>query len=449
MVKPMKQNAKAIQLELDWLHEILKTRSAINSRPESGPEDLLDIPAPDLGRIDSDYSFLIQKYELGPAERFLIILSAVPHIRPQMLDMFTARNQHTQQIYTEFGVRKGKTGQGILPTGEMVLFILAGKNLEKRFLYQSLFDPQGILFREGIVRISGTEPEESFLNGVLTLSPEILELITTGKAQKPTYGPDFPAQQLKTSMDWEDLVLEEDILLQLKELESWLKHRDYLLEEWEMNRILKPGFKALFHGPPGTGKTLTAALLGKKMGLDVYRIDLSLMISKYIGETEKNLARIFDRAERREWILFFDEADALFGKRTSVNDSHDRYANQEVSYLLQRIEDFSGLVILATNLKTNLDEAFMRRFQSVIYFPVPGFEQRQELWKKAFPKKAALDPEIDLYEIAKKYDLTGGSILNAVRHSLLMALETKEKIVRLEDLREGIRREYQKAGRTI
>ena len=144
----------------------------------------------------------------------------------------------------------------------------------------------------------------------------------------------------------------------------------------------------LFHGPPGTGKTLTAGLLGKIAQKDVYRIDLSMVISKYIGETEKNLARLFDKAERKDWILFFDEADSLFGKRGQVKDAHDKYANQEVSYLLQRVEAYNGLVILASNFKNNIDEAFLRRFQSIIYFPLPAKEEL-ELglgWRVSWPK---------------------------------------------------------------
>lgn len=449
MVSKAHDNAQTIQLELDWLQQILKARSALNANPASGPSDLLQIPAPELQGLDSAYSDLVRKLRLGPEERFLLILAAVPHIRPQLLDMFMSRNQLTQQIYTEFGGRKGKSHNGFIPTGETVLFILAGNDLKKRFQYQNLLDSTGVLFRENLLRLGEVEPEESFLNGTLTISREVLDQITTGKVQKPAFNSEFPAQRLQTPLSWEDLVLPEETWMQLRELEVWLKHKDFLMKEWKMSRILKPGYKALFFGPPGTGKTLTAALLGKKMGVDVYRIDLSRLVSKYIGETEKNLSKVFDRAERQGWILFFDEADALFGKRTSVSDAHDRYANQEVSYLLQRIEDYDGLVILATNLKNNLDDAFMRRFQASIFFPMPQSEQRLILWEKGFPEQAKLEPKIDLPTIAASHELSGGGIVNVIQHSLLMALENEDKVIRLEDIREGIRREYQKVGRTI
>jgi SpoVK/Ycf46/Vps4 family AAA+-type ATPase len=250
-------------------------------------------------------------------------------------------------------------------------------------------------------------------------------------------------------MEWDDLVLNNHVMLQLKEIETWVKHHNKLMKEWGMERILKPGYKSLFYGPPGTGKTTTAALLGKKTNRDVYRIDLSQMVSKYIGETEKNLAKLFDRAENKEWILFFDEADALFGKRTTTRDAHDRYANQQVSYLLQRIEDFDGLVILATNLKSNIDEAFMRRFQSSINFPMPTSEERLKIWSNGFSKSVELDKSIDLTEIAAKYELSGGAIINVIQHCSLRSLARESNLITLNDIIEGIKREYHKNRRTL
>jgi SpoVK/Ycf46/Vps4 family AAA+-type ATPase len=181
----------------------------------------------------------------------------------------------------------------------------------------------------------------------------------------------------------------------------------------------------------------------------VYCVDLSLVVSKYIGETEKNLAGVFDQAESNDWILFFDEADALFGKRTQTSSSHDRYANQEVAYLLQRMEGFPGIVILATNLKGNIDEAFARRFQSMIYFPMPGPDQRLELWSNAFSKELKLEPAVDLKAIAHEFELAGGAIINVLRYASLMALRRGPGIVMLQDIRQGVRREFRKDGKTL
>lgn len=214
-----------------------------------------------------------------------------------------------------------------------------------------------------------------------------------------------------------------------------------------MGKYLKPGYRALFHGPSGTGKTLTASLLGKHTGRDVYRIDLSQVVSKFIGETEKNLARIFTKAEDRNWILFFDEADALFGKRTSVRDAHDRYANQEVSYLLQRIESFDGLVILASNLRNNIDEAFLRRFQSVIHFPKPTAAERLKMWQRMLPEQATLPDSLNLPALCKRHELTGAAIAGIIQYACLQALDRGGTELDLRDIELAIAREYEKEGR--
>lgn len=235
----------------------------------------------------------------------------------------------------------------------------------------------------------------------------------------------------------------------VEEIRAWLAYGDTLMSEWQLARKVKPGFRAVFFGPPGTGKTLTAALLAKSTGREVYRVDLSMVVSKYIGETEKNLARVFDAASYKDWILFFDEADALFGKRTEATSSNDRHANQLTGYLLQRIEDFPGTVILATNLKANMDEAFTRRYQSMISFSIPGPEERLLLWQNAFHGVCELSEDIRLEEIASQYELTGGQIINVLRHCALHAIRRDERYVRLDDLLSGIRREFQKDNKTI
>ena len=194
--------------------------------------------------------------------------------------------------------------------------------------------------------------------------------------RKLEFDHDSAAQLITTEMEWQDLVLPTNTLSQLKEIETRIRSKRGLLNDWGFGRKLRPGFRCLFHGSPGTGKTLSAGLIGKSLELDVCRIDLAKVVSKYIGETEKNLKRIFKKAEKVDCVLFFDETDALFGKRTGVKDAHDRHANQEVSYLLQRMEQYSGLVILATNSRSNIDEAFTRRFQSVVHFPRPNASER-------------------------------------------------------------------------
>jgi SpoVK/Ycf46/Vps4 family AAA+-type ATPase len=221
------------------------------------------------------------------------------------------------------------------------------------------------------------------------------------------------------------------------------------MNEWGMSKKIKPGFRALFYGPPGTGKTLTATLLGKHFNKEVYRIDLSQVVSKYIGETEKNLEKVFTKAEHKDWILFFDEADALFGKRSNVQNAHDKYANQEVSYLLQRVEDFPGIVILASNFKSNLDAAFIRRFNAIIHFPMPEVAERVQIWKCSLPSKATLAEDVDINAIARKFELSGSAIVSAIHYASLQTISKNSTVISKDDIFEGIKKEYQKEERVF
>jgi SpoVK/Ycf46/Vps4 family AAA+-type ATPase len=281
------------------------------------------------------------------------------------------------------------------------------------------------------------------------VDPEVVERLTTGTVSLPRFSTDFPAEHIETELDWDDVVLHPDTLRQLNEIEHWVRFNDTLLGEWGMRKRVKPGYRALFHGQPGTGKTLTATLLGKHTGWPVFRIDLSRLVSKYIGETEKNLAQLFDRAEHKRWILFFDEADVLFSKRTEIRDAHDKYANQEVAYLLQRIENHSGLVILATNQRGNVDDAFLRRFQAVIQFPVPSAEDRRDLWQRAFPSQIEVANDVDWCDIASRFALTGAGIVNVVHFCAIEALASTTLAVDRAFLESAIVRELVKEGKVV
>jgi SpoVK/Ycf46/Vps4 family AAA+-type ATPase len=221
------------------------------------------------------------------------------------------------------------------------------------------------------------------------------------------------------------------------------------MEEWQLKRNLKKGLRALFYGSSGTGKTFAASLIGKATKRPVFGVDLSLVVSKYIGETEKNLGLLFNEAENKDWILFFDEADALFGKRTQTKSSNDRYANQEIAYLLQRIEDFSGLVILATNIQTNIDEAFTRRFQAMVHFPKPGKKERLQLWEKYFKSSFDLCEDVDLEQLSEDFELSGGEMINVLRYCALVAARRGLKKLDQKDILAGIRREYIKSNKTL
>lgn len=264
------------------------------------------------------------------------------------------------------------------------------------------------------------------------------------------------AKKIEPRYHWEDLVLPETPVTMLRELVGMVKSRPRVLEEWGLGRKLTSslGVSALFTGPPGTGKTLAAQIIANELGIDLYRIDLSTIVSKYVGETEKNLERIFNEAQTSNAILFFDEADAIFGKRSEVKDAQDRYANIEVGYLLQRMEAYDGIAILATNLRANLDEAFTRRLQFIINFPFPEEEYRLRIWEVLMPPELPRADDLDLRLMANRFKLAGGSIRNCIVSAAFIAAEDHAPnenhcCLQMTHLMHGVRRELQKMGKLI
>jgi len=258
------------------------------------------------------------------------------------------------------------------------------------------------------------------------------------------------ARKVESVFGWNDIVLPDDSRAQLQELCSRVAHRDRVIDAWGFRRTLGVGLgiSALFAGSSGTGKTMAAGVLANALELDLWAIDLAMTVSKYIGETSKNLDRIFRAAEDSNAILFFDEAEALFGKRSEVRDSHDRYANVEIAYLLQKMEAYDGVAILATNLRQNLDDAFARRLAFTIHFPFPSAEDRLEIWRRVWPEEVALADDADLADLADRFRLSGGNIRNAALAAAFLAADEGNEVRRGHLLR-AIRREYQKLGRGI
>jgi ATP-dependent 26S proteasome regulatory subunit len=258
------------------------------------------------------------------------------------------------------------------------------------------------------------------------------------------------AQRIPTGFKWEDLVLPQETLDSVREVVRFARYRPFLLEDWGFAAKLPygRGVSAILAGPPGTGKTMVAQLLAKELGYDLYRIDLSQVVNKYIGETEKNLAKIFDEAETSHAVLFFDEADSLFAKRTDVKSSNDRYANLEVNYLLQRMETFDGVTLLATNLEQGLDDAFKRRVRFSIQFELPEEDERRRLWRSMFPSQVPLAPDIDWSMMARQFVMAGGYIKKAALRAALIAAESQRAIT-TADLLEAARLEYREMGRII
>ncbi len=430
---------------LIYLKKVLKNRleSEINKEEKIFPAFIRE------KHTDSTILSFVVNSHLKQPEIITLLIALIPHISPNFFSKTIAEYLPAGGDFPEFGGTKGKNHRGILPTGETVLYILAGKDIEKRIEVSKLFDESHLFARKNILYLEQVAVGEPKMSGRLILDDEYVDWFTKGKISKPKLSNDFPAQLITTELEWTDLVLQEKTLSEIKEIEIWLKYNEKLLSDWNMRGKIKPGFRILFHGPPGTGKTMTACLLGKYTKRDVFRIDLSMVVSKYIGETEKNLSKLFDKATNKDWILFFDEADSVFGKRTNVRDAHDKYANQEVSYLLQRIESHAGLVILASNMKSNIDTSFTRRFNTIIEFENPGIEERERLWNNYIPRNIETDKRILIKEIARKYDITGANIVNVIQYAGLQTLEKKSKTISYEDLIKGIQKEYFKEGKMI
>lgn len=441
--RSMMTNGEFLSSELDWLTCLVTARLEHYFKQDPTAGEIQPPQAPEVHPDGCTYERFLLANKLYLEDRIFLSLSVAPVLRPQIMDLFKVRNGNTDERFVEFGCVDSGQGPGILPTLETVLFILCGKNLQKKllvarhFLEHPLFS--GSLFPR--------ERVGSGINFLLTPSVEFVDRILLEKEHHPELYGSFPARRLTTTRSWSELVLEPETLDQIEDIRLWLRYGERLLDDWGLRGKIRNGHRALFYGPPGTGKTFTASLLGKESGREVYCIDLSMLVSKYIGETEKNLATLFAKAEGRDWILFFDEADALFGKRTNIKDSHDRYANQEIAYLLQRVEDYKGLVVLSTNMKMNIDEAFARRFQTIVRFQMPTPEIRERLWRQSFSEQSVLAEDIDLKQIASRYEISGGSILNVVQYCSLRSLARESNVISREDLLEGIRKEFRKEGK--
>lgn len=411
----------------------------------NNPSEDFNVGAPEFNTNNHE-NFQLGDYisgkELAHQEVVILLMALLPRLDPSLL----------KRIYLEFPGSElfdfcstNDNGRLFYPTIQAAQYVLGGDSISERLKALDYFGPDSVLSKEELIVFSGSAHEHASMNSQISVHEEAFNKIIFGSELLPKMSNDFPAEQILTRRSWTDLILPQTTLQELKSIEAWYNSSRILMEDWNMQTKLKPGFRVLFHGEPGTGKTLAASLLGKYTQRPVFRVDVSMLVSKYIGETEKQLAKLFNKAENKNWILFFDEADAIFGKRTSVKDSHDKYANQEVSYLLQRIETFSGLIILASNFKNNMDKAFTRRFHSCIQFNNPKHEERLRIWQQNLPEQLQLE-DIDLEQIAQRYELTGSNIMNIIQDVSLKTIALKEPgyKVSVDMLLDSIKKEYVK-----
>ncbi len=377
-----------------------------------------------------------------------ILLCLIPIIQPDVFDVLIKEEFGSEGDFPMIGGVRGTQHRGIMPTGETWMYCCCKSNLDKRMAFiQSI--PQYLQHPTALLNIEAAQPGEPFLSGRLVFSSYFRHqfqqesIIFEQRLSNLSLG-----GFIQTGLTLNDLVLSEQVTNGIEEIKHWQYFQKKSPGNLLFSKRIKPGLKILFYGKSGTGKTQTAAILGNDLAKKVYRTDLSQVVSKYIGETEKNLSKIFEAAGHQEWILFFDEGDALFGKRTSVNSSNDRYANQEVAYLLQRIEDYPGIIIISTNLKENIDPAFLRRFQVITEFAMPDKHQRRQIWSKLLAELSepycALTEE-EWNELSKT-ELSGGAITNIVNYALLKA-NYQDTAIQFPLLKEGIIRELRKENR--
>ena len=437
-----------LDLELKWLeHFIAERMSATFGAAAFDRQGMLDA-APELGEIDDYYAQFVKQHELTRIERLCFVLAATNNLRPNLLDPFLLRNKGTDMPFTEFSGQIGTSRRGFSPSCGTLIWLLSGGDILQMSEVYDLFEPTGKLVERQILTISKSHELSLRYDHLISVSDDIVDLVTSGKLRLPSYSADFPAEPQTTKLEWSDLVLEASLLRQLDHVAHWV-NLDHNTPVSNVGKFIKPGYRCLFYGPPGTGKTLAATLLGKRTGRPVYRIDISQLVSKWVGETQKNLSKIFNRAGDKNWILFFDEADAVFGKRGQASGAQDRYANQDISYLLQRTETFPGLIILATNLKGNMDEAFMRRFQSVLYFAKPGVYQRLALWKNIYELGVQISNSVDVEALARKYDISGGGLVNVFKFVYVEAQRNTPPVVTPDMIEAAMKLELSKVGRTL
>ena len=438
------KNAKTVSNEINWLNQYIENRLQTYFDPSKS----FQIPVkPNITDDASKYAIFLKNNKFVDIERIFIVVCLVLHFKPQIFDKFLIKNKAFDKRFTEFGGKVDSSNSIFTPTLETIAFIIYGDSFEARFLLQKFFDNDHVFRKDNILELSSENTNNSFLSNTIHLNDEYFQLFTLGTPYKPRYSSSFPASLISTPLTWDELILNKSTLDEVGLINTWIENKTEIENSENLRKKINKGYKCLFYGPPGTGKTLTASLIGKKNNKAVYKVDLSQVVSKYIGETEKNLAKIFDVAENKNWILFFDEAESLFSKRTGVQDSKDKNANQQTAYLLQRVESYKGLIILATNLKPNIDLAFSRRIQSVLNFPVPSSNERETLWLNALKNISDL-PLSFIKEISKSYEISGGVIKNVIQYAWLIAKKHKHPISEKQILA-GIRRELVKDGKSF
>jgi hypothetical protein len=418
-----------LEQEMLWLKECIQKRLDIYSG--NSYDDTLPTPR-QLSSEDSFYADFVNNHSLSPEERVVLALAMANHIWPSLLNIL----QSGDRTPAEFGLIVSQKGNSLIPTANTAIYIIAGDDSQKRLRCETFFDTDHLFYKQSVLSLGEAEEGDSPFNAVLTLNASFVDLFKRNKHTRPRFSSDFPARLITTALEWDDMLLMPHTAARLEETKAFLQHQQVLRTELELDKHVRPGCRILFHGDSGTGKTLAATLLGKHLNKDVYRVDLSAVSSKYIGETSKRLDSLFNTAESKGWIIFIDEGDALLGQRTSntAESANAHYANQDTAFLLQRIESYDGIIIVATNFKNNIDQAFTRRFQGMVRFQAPDSEMQHKLWITNLPKKLPLAPGIDLLKTITQFPLSPASIIGVITRLCVLTLQKGAAQIAQDDL---------------
>ena len=427
-----------------WLREIINQRCAeiASDTISQAVYSIKPLPSPEE---DSPYAQISAKYNLDETGHVLLALAVAPHYFPEVFERILLTRDEKGYLKPHFGGQYDQKSNQFIPTYFTALFLLSGNNLTLRGKYvAAIQDAHPLLQQQILYQGQMQDVEKQLMHSVIELDSSFYDYFTKGVQPRLDHGQHFAATLHESKLTKDDVILEETVAAQIQPIDKYAQIIDSDFFNSTTHKF-KKGFIALFYGSPGTGKTLLASILANSYGLDMYHVDLSNVVSRYVGEAEKKLEIIFNRLQGKNCMLFFDEADALFGKRSEVKEAHDRYANQEVSYLLQRIEKFDGLVVLASNFKNNMDDAFLRRMDVTVNVIRPKEKSREALWKHYLPSNLEFESDQLLAYLVKEFAYTGANIRNVMKNVAIAMASENKTIITYDDMIPYLKIENDKA----
>ena len=432
------ENIACIIGELDWL-----SRRIDNLLHKDFSQYL---PLPPL-KPGTAYEKLVTEYGLNESDRIFLNLALADIFDPSILAPFALLFK-TPEIKSLYGGLMKEHTAGFCPTVRTGIFLLADKDSEMRNYYYCHYNARHTLFTSNILLTYEVKECQGFLNRELMFNEQFLPTILQGNPPSLDGDAGFPARRGKRTHTMKDVILDETTITELEKLRRFARNMKKLWQLPNSSRY-RQNFIGIFSGDPGTGKSHTAEAIGNELNLPVYKVNFAQMVSKYIGETEKNLERVFDRFSGQPSILFFDEAESIFSKRIEVKDSHDKHSNNEQSFLLQKIEEYNGIVILATNvqnLSQYFDKAFQRRIRQIVTFNFPEYAERIRLWENALAAPFKYEEGL-VDRLAKNYQFSGGGIYNVISEGIIEALDRNTETISFEMLEQAMMDEFKKTGR--